>query len=80
MSETPANRKTDVWPKSGAIYIVETVVILLMAMLSMFLQYGSLDYSVLLNNHSVFTFIGSLCLWFANRFTLEYILTMMMLG
>ena len=74
MSETPANRKVDVWPKSGAIYYIETVVIILMAMFSLFLQYGRLDSTVFLSAHSGVTIFGSLCLWFANRFTLEYIL------
>ena len=74
MSESPAKRKTVVWPKNRATYYIETVVIILIAMFSMFLQYGSLDSTVLLSAHSGLTIFGSLSLWFANRFTLEYIL------
>jgi len=74
MPEAPANKKTDVWPKNWAIYYIETIVIIVMAIFSLFLQYGRLDSTVLLSAHSVLTILGSLCLWFANRFTLEYIL------
>ncbi len=74
MSETAANRKTDVWPKNWAIYYIETVVIILMALLSMSLQHGKLDYTLLLSYHSGLRIIGSLCLWFANRFILDHIL------
>jgi hypothetical protein len=74
MSEIPAKRKTDVWPKKGGIYYIETVVIILMSVFSLFLQYGRLDFAVLLSAHSAVTILGSLSLWFANRFTLEYIL------
>ncbi len=73
MSETPANRKTDVWPKSGAIYI-EAIVVIFIAMFSMFLQYGSVEFTALLSYHAFLTIIASLCVWFVNRLTLEYIL------
>jgi len=73
MSETPANRKTRAWPLSGAIY-VETVVVILTAMFALFLQYGSIDYTVLLSYHSVFTIVAFLCVWFVNKYTLENIL------
>lgn len=74
MPEEPENRKVDVWPKNRSIYYIETVVIILMCMFSMFLQYGRLDYTILQSAHSVITIFGSLCLWFTNRFILEYIL------
>ena len=74
MPEAPANRETDVWPKNRTTYYIETVVIILMAMFSMFLQYGRLDSTVLLSAQLGVRIFGSLCLWFANRFTLEYIL------
>ena len=73
MSETPANRITDVWPRSGAIYI-ETIAIILLAIFSMSLQYGRLDSTVLLSAELGVRIFGSLCVWFANLFTLEYIL------
>ncbi len=73
MSETLANSKTDVEPKSGVIYI-ETVVVILMAMFTQVLQYGSIEYTVLLSYHSGLTILGSLCVWFVNRFTLGHIL------
>jgi hypothetical protein len=73
MFEAPANRKTQLWPESGAIYL-ETVAVILVAMFSLFLQYGSINYTVLLSYHSVFTIVGSLSVWFVNRFTLENIL------
>ena len=73
MSETTANRKTDVWPKSGAIYI-ETIAIILLAIFSMSLQYGRLDSTVLLSAELGLRIFGSLGVWFANLFTLEYIL------
>ena len=74
MSETPAKSKTDVWPKNSAIYYIETVVIILMAMFSMSLQYGRLDSTLLLSAQLVVRIFGSLCIWFANKFALEYIL------
>ena len=68
MSETTtANRKTDVWPKNGAIYI-ETVVIIALAMFIQFLQNGSIEDTIFLR------ILGSLCVWFANKFVLERIL------
>jgi hypothetical protein len=73
MFEAPANRKTQLWPESGAIYL-ETVAVILVAMFLLFLQYGSINYTVLQSYHSVFTIIGSLSVWFVNRFTLENIL------
>lgn len=73
MSESPANRKTSIWPKDGAIYI-ETVVIILLAIVSMSLQYGRLDFTVLLSPQLGVRIFGSLCVWFANKFTLDYIL------
>lgn len=73
MSENPADSKTGVWPNSNAIFI-ETVVIILIAMFSLFLQHGSIDYTVLVSNHALIVGIGSLGVWFVNRFTLERIL------
>jgi hypothetical protein len=74
MSEISSHTKTDVWPKTRAIYIIETVVIILMVMFIQVLQIGSIEYTVLLSARSVVTISGSLCAWFANRFILEYIL------
>jgi len=73
MSKTQANRKTSIWPKEGVIYI-ETVVIILLAIVSMSLQYGRLDSTVLLSPQLGVRILGSLCVWFANKFTLDYIL------
>jgi hypothetical protein len=73
MSETPANRKIDIWPKGGAIYI-ETFVIILLAIVSMSLQYSRLDSTILLSPQLGVRIVGSLCIWFANKFTLNYIL------
>lgn len=73
MSETLANSKTKVWPKSWAIYI-ETLVIILLSIFILFLQFGSFELEVLLSYHALLVFAGSLSVWFANRFTLEYIM------
>jgi len=74
MFETPENRKTEVWPKNWTTYYIETVVIILMAMFSMSLQYGRLDSTLLLSAQLAVRIFGSLCVWFANKFALEYIL------
>jgi hypothetical protein len=74
MSETPAIRKTDVWPKNWTAYFIETVAIIFLNMALLSLQHGKLDYSILLSPHLGLRIFGSLCLWFANRFILEYIL------
>ena len=63
---------SDLWPKNRAIYI-ETAVILLIAIYSLFLQYGSLDSTILLSFHAVIIILGSLVVWFANRFIFERI-------
>jgi hypothetical protein len=68
------SRKIDLWPKNWTIYYIETVFIILLAMFSMLLQYGKLDFILLLSPQLGLRIIGSLCIWFANRFTLEYIL------
>ena len=73
MFETPSNKKTSIWPKDGAIY-TETVVIILLAIVSMSLQYGRLDLTTLLSPQLGVRIIGSLCVWFANKYTLDYIL------
>jgi hypothetical protein len=73
MSESPANRKTGMWPKGKAIYI-ETVTIIVLAIVSMALQYGRLDATILLSPQLGVRIFGSLCLWFANKFVLDYIL------
>lgn len=74
MSETPANSKTDVWPKNRTTYFIETVTIILLALFSMSLQYGRLDSSLLLSAQLLVRIFGSLSIWFANKFALEYIL------
>ena len=73
MSESLENRKTTMWPKGSRIYI-ETVVIILLAILSMSLERGRLDSTVLLSPQLVVRIAGSLCIWFANKFILDYIL------
>jgi hypothetical protein len=73
MSEYLVNRKTILWPKSSGIYI-ETVVIILLAIVSMSLEYGRLDSTVLLSPQLGVRVVGSLCIWFANKFILDYIL------
>ena len=68
MSETTtANIKTDVWPKNGTIYI-EIVVIIILAVLIQFLQTGSIEHTIFLR------ILGSLSVWFANKFVLGRIL------
>jgi hypothetical protein len=74
MSETPANSKTDLWPKNRITYYIETIVIVLIAIFSMSLQHGRFDSTILLSDQLVVRIFGSLCIWFGNRFTLEYIL------
>jgi len=74
MSEIPMNIKTDLWPKNRTTYYIETAAIILLAILSMSLEYGRLDSTLLLSSQLGLRIFGSLCLWFANRFILEYIL------
>ena len=74
MSESPTNIITDLWPKNWAIYFIETAVIISMVIFTQLLQNGSIEDNMLLSHRSGITILGSLCLWFANRFTLEYIL------
>jgi len=59
--------------KGSSIYI-ETVVIILLAIVSMSLEYGRLDSTVLLSPQLVVRVVGSLCIWFANKLILDYIL------
>jgi hypothetical protein len=73
MPKSRTNKKKDLWPGSGVIYI-EAVVVIFITMFSLFLQYGSIKITALLSNHALITLIASLCVWFVNRFTLEYIL------
>lgn len=73
MFESLANRKTIMWPKGSSIYI-ETVVIILLAIVSMSLQYGKLDSTFLRSPQLGVRVVGSLCIWFANKFILDYIL------
>lgn len=65
--------KKSLWPGSGAIYI-EAVVIFFITLFSLYLQYGSIEIKAFLSYHALLTLLGSLCVWFVNRFTLEYIL------
>lgn len=73
MSETPAERKTGIWPKGRATYI-ETALVILLAVISMSLQYGRFDSVLLLSPELWVRILGSLCIWFANKFTLDYML------
>lgn len=73
MSETPAERKTGIWPKGRATYI-ETALVILLAVVSMSLQYGRFDSVLLLSPELWVRILGSLCIWFANKFTLDYML------
>ena len=73
MSEALTNQKTEVWPNNGAVYLIETVFIILVSIFSLFVHYGRLDSTILPSSHMWITIFGSLSLWFANRFILEYI-------
>ncbi len=73
MSESPANRKTGIWLKSRT-FFAETVVIIILAIFLLFLQHGSIKYTVLRSSHAFLTIIASLSVWFVNRITLEHIL------
>ena len=66
--------KLDVWPKDRVSYYIETAVIILMAIFSMSLQYGRFDTTTLLSTQLGIRVFGTLLIWFANKFTLEYIL------
>jgi len=66
--------KLDIWPKDQVTYYIETAVIILMAIISMSLQYGRFDSTILLSTQLGIRIIGTLLIWFANKFTLEYIL------
>ncbi|WP_445386436.1 LytTR family DNA-binding domain-containing protein [Robiginitalea sp. IMCC44478] len=72
MSESPAKRSR-IWPKGRAIYI-ETVFIILLSIVSMALQYGRLDSHILFSLELWIRILGSLSIWFANKFTLDYML------
>ena len=73
MFESLANRKIIMWPKGSSVYI-ETVVIILLAIVSMSLQYGKLDSTFLRSPQLGVRVVGSLSIWFANKFILDYIL------
>lgn len=73
MTETPSNRKINIWPNSKSI-VLETVVIICMTLCLLALQYGSIEFSALPIDHFVFTVLGSLGVWFINRFTLGNLL------
>lgn len=73
MSVTPTKKIFGMWPKGRSIYI-ETFVIILLAILSMSIQRGLFDYNLMLSPQLGVRIIGSLCVWFANKFTLNYIL------
>jgi hypothetical protein len=66
--------KLDVWPKDWVTYYIETAVIILMTIFSMSLQYGRFDSTILLSTQLGIRIFGTLLIWFANKFTLEYIL------
>ncbi|WP_445383625.1 LytTR family DNA-binding domain-containing protein [Robiginitalea sp. IMCC43444] len=72
MSESPTKRSR-IWPKGRAVYI-ETVFIIFLAIVSMALQYGRLDSHILLSLELWIRILGSLSIWFANKFTLDYML------
>lgn len=73
MPESMANRKSTMWPKGKGIYI-ETVVIVLLAIVAMSLERARLDSTVLLSPQLGVRVAGSLFIWFANKFILDYIL------
>ncbi len=64
----------DLWPKKWSTYLIETVVIVSLAIFSMSLDYGRWDIARLPQPQLTLRMIGSLCIWFANRFMLEYLL------
>jgi len=74
MSDTLKQNKIEMWPKDWSIYHIETFVIILIAIISMSLQYGRFDASILLSSQLAIRIFGTLLVWFANKFTLEYIL------
>lgn len=68
------NEETQKWGPINPPIFIETVVVIVMAIVLLFFQYGSIDYKVLLSFHALFTIVASLCVWFANRFALGKIL------
>jgi hypothetical protein len=74
MSDTMTSSKTEMWPKNWASYFIETLFIILLNIVLLSLQHGKLDYTLLLSAQLGLRIIGSLCLWFANKFVLERML------
>ena len=60
------------WSKNKTLFL-ETLVIVLLVLYSLFLQHGQLNSSILVGSHALLTFIGSLLVWFANKFVFERI-------
>ncbi len=73
MSESQKDHLTGMWPTGRAVYI-ETAVIVILAIVSISLEYGRLDSHLLLSPQLGVRIIGSLSIWFTNKFTLDYIL------
>ena len=72
MSESNMTRVIHWWSKNKTT-CVQTLFILLVVLYSLFLQHGRLNSTILINSHSILTLIGSLCVWFANKFVFEQI-------
>ena len=67
-------KRLEVWPKDRLTTYIEIGVIIIMAILSMSLQYGKFDASILLSSQLAIRILGTLLIWFANKFVLEYLL------
>lgn len=65
--------KKSLWPGRGTIYI-EVLVIIFITLVSLFLQYGSIEFTAFLSYHALLTLVASLSVWFMNRLILEHIL------
>ena len=61
------------WPKGGSVYL-EIAAIIVLAIVSMSLQHNRIDAGLLLSPQLGIRILGSLCVWFGNKFVLDYIL------
>lgn len=62
------------WPKSWRIYLIESLSIILLALISLSLQNGRFDLSIVFSNYTLLSIVGSLCLWFTTRVVLDRLL------
>ena len=73
MTESLKSSGTGMWPKGGSVYL-EIAAIILLAIVSMSLQHNRIDFGLLLSPQLGVRIIGSLCVWFGNKFVLDRIL------